>query len=500
MSSHVHIPENILASIWKERKFNKEIYTESGEKIEILETGGENKENGGPDFLNARVKIGNLTYVGDVEIDNTHSDWKSHGHNINKRFNKVILHAIVSNESNQNYVYTQDGRKINTICLAQFIDDTVIDSIRKSMVIEDEKKTNKVHCYKVSGFTDEQTKIDFLGELGVERFKKKCDKMIMRLRELVFIDSLKLKEPVTHYAFPKEIYNEKLSAEELNDKYIWEQLFYESIFEALGYSQNRQVMVKLTQAVPISFIGSLEIPANEFVDTLEALYFSVSGLIPDTAGLKDENTIAYARKISEHWVQMQDHYKGEKFDSTDWHFFKLRPQNFPTLRIAAGARLAKKILHEDLISSIMKKFYEIHNYTVLKNALRTLLIIKGEGYWKKHFMFDKCTSEDTHYFLGNTRADEIFINVILPFVYIYFDLFNKKKFADKTLAVYSSVVTETENSLINEVGEALHIESSIKKSVIYQGMIELFRNYCSRERCEECKIGVKVFNNPKDTN
>ena len=205
-------------------------------------------------------------------------------------------------------------------------------------------------------------------------------------------------------------------------------------------------------------------------------------------------------KISEHWVNTKSSYKGEKFEPTDWHFFKLRPQNFPTLRIAAGARLTKRILHDDLISSIMKKFYEIHNYTVLKNALRTLLIIKGDGYWKKHFMFDKCASEDTHYFLGNTRADEIFINVILPFVYIYFDLFNKKKFADKTLAVYASVVTETENSLINEVGEALHIESSIKKSVIYQGMIELFRNYCSRDRCEECKIGVKVFNNPKDAN
>jgi hypothetical protein len=115
-------------------------------------------------------------------------------------------------------------------------------------------------------------------------------------------------------------------------------------------------------------------------------------------------------------------------------------------------------------------------------------------------MFDKSASEDTHYFLGNTRADEIFINVILPFVYVYFDLFNKKKFADKTLSIYSSVVTETENSLINEVGEALHIESSIKKSVIYQGMIELFRNYCSKERCEECPIGAKVFNNPKETN
>jgi hypothetical protein len=500
MPSHVHIPENILVSIWKERKFNKDIYAESGEKIEILESGDENKENGGPDFLNARVKIGNLTYVGDVEIDNTHADWKSHGHSINKRFNKVVLHAIVSNESNQNYVYTQDGRKINTICFAQFIDNSVIESIRKSIVLEDEKKTNKIHCYKVSGFADEQTKIDFLAGLGIERFRKKCEKMVTRLRELIFIDSLKLKEPVTHYSFPKEIYEDKLSADNLNDKYIWEQLFYESIFEALGYSQNRQIMIKMTHALPISFIESLELPANEFIDAVESMFFSVSGLIPNTAELKDENTIAYIRKMSEQWVKIKDNYKGETFESTDWHFFKLRPQNFPTLRMAAGARLVKKILREDLISSIMKKFYEIHNYTVLKNALRTLLIIKGDGYWKKHFMFDKSASEDTHYFLGNTRADEIFINVILPFVYVYFDLFNKKKFADKTLSIYSSVVTETENSLINEVGEALHIESSIKKSVIYQGMIELFRNYCSKERCEECPIGAKVFNNPKETN
>ena len=500
MASNIHVPEKILTEIWKNRQFSQAIITESGEHIDVLEVGEENKENGGPDFLNAKIKIGNLTYIGDVEIDNTHHDWKNHGHSINRRFNKVILHAILSNESNQKYVFTQDGRKINTICFTQFLDDKHLDSIRKSIIVDTDKKTNKIHCYKVSAFADEQTKIDFLAELGLIRFRKKCEKMVNRLRELIFIDNLQVHEPDTHYAIPEEVYSNKLTIENLNNKHVWEQLFYEEVFEALGYSQNRQIFTKMAESVPITFLYSLQIPQDELIETVEALFFSVSGLIPDTNTLKDKETIAYVRKTMEIWLKYKDAYDGQTFDATEWHFFKLRPQNFPTIRIAAGARLVKRIMRDDLIPSIMKKFYEIHNFTVLKNSIRTLLITKGDGYWKKHFSFDKVSSEETHYFLGNTRADEIFINVVLPFVYLYFDLFNKKKFAEKTLSIYAEVTTETENSLVKEVADALHIESSLKKSIIYQGMIELFRNFCSKEKCEECMIGKKAFNNTIETN
>ena len=115
------IHEKFLYEIWKEKNFNTDLLTNNSEKIEIIDSGTENKDLSGPDFLNARVKIGNITYQGDIEIDSWHSDWKSHGHFLNKNYNKLILHVVLSKDRFQPYVYTRDGRKVPSICLTDFI-------------------------------------------------------------------------------------------------------------------------------------------------------------------------------------------------------------------------------------------------------------------------------------------------------------------------------------------------------------------------------------------
>ena len=111
MSEHLQIFEKFLYEIWKTQNFAKELTTKDGQPIEIIDPGTENKDSGGPDFRNARIKIGNITYTGDVEIDNNYSDWKSHGHNINKKYNSVILHAVLNDNSGKWFVVTSEGRK-----------------------------------------------------------------------------------------------------------------------------------------------------------------------------------------------------------------------------------------------------------------------------------------------------------------------------------------------------------------------------------------------------
>lgn len=493
--NHFHVPEEILVDIWKNQRFEKEIFTELGEKIEVIYVGDENKEHGGPDFTNARVKIGHMMYVGDIEIDNMHADWKNHGHNVNQRFNKVILHAIVNNESNQKIVYTQDGRRINTFCFAPHLSEKDLNTLKTALVIDDDKKTHKVHCFKVIDFANDQFKIDYLANLGLSRFKKKSEKLVHRLRELLYIQANHINEPELSYNIPEEVLNKPLTADELNQKQVWEQLFYEGLFEALGYSQNKTIMNKLAVSVPIQFLYSLNIPRQDATKILESIYFHVSGLIPNHTKITDGESLEYIAELKKEWLKYKQLYDGNYYSEIDWHFFKLRPQNFPTIRLAAGARLAQKLMYNDLISTILRKFTEIHNLFVLKNSVRSLFIVKGEGYWTKHYNFGKVSGDEIRYFLGNSRADEIFQNVVLPFVYVYFDLFNKRKLAEKTLQLFSEIDCDAENSLVKEVAESLHLENSWKKSVIYQGMIELFRSFCSKEKCAECVIGQKVFVN-----
>jgi len=195
-----------------------------------------------------------------------------------------------------------------------------------------------------------------------------------------------------------------------------------------------------------------------------------------------------------HWNSIKPFYDGKYMNETQWHFFRLRPQNFPTIRIAAGARIINEILHEDLIGVIAKKITEIQKLTVLINSLRSLFVIKSEGYWKNHYVFNQLAKNEIKYFVGATRADEIVINVILPFFAVYFEIFGNKILPKKIMKVYSIYEQKSENQIITDVGNALSLNEYINKTILSQGMIDLFRSYCSKGKCLECEIGKVAFN------
>jgi hypothetical protein len=289
------------------------------------------------------------------------------------------------------------------------------------------------------------------------------------------------------------VYQSPLEHSDLSKKHIWEQLFYEEMFEALGYSQNKNILLSLAQAVPLDNIREMNIPKKEFVTVLEAIYFKISGLVPGIDKLRDDATLAYVRSVEEIWQKYKIGYTGHHFNPVQWHFSRLRPQNFPTLRIAAGTRIVHSLLNGDLIPSLIKKITEIHTLSVLKNSVISLLVMKADGYWARHYSFGKQATEDLKYFLGKSRAEEALVNVVLPFMYIYFDLFGRKKVAQKVINLYSDISCDSDNGLVHEVAQALQLGKAWRKTVIAQGMIELFRQYCSKEKCDDCPIGKVVF-------
>ena len=493
MNSKEKIHEKFFADIWKLQNFEKEIKTLEGESIQILSAGEENKEHAGPDFCNARIKIGNITYVGDVEIDTWQNDWKNHGHLLNKRFNKVILHAIFSNDTNHTHVFTQNGRKIPSLVFGDYLSQSLSSTIRTAIQHDREGRTNKIPCTEISDELEVKEKLEFLELLGTERFKKKCEKIITRFKELIYLKENKDTEPLIHYALPKEYCDRKLSFAELNDRLIWEQIFYEMIFEALGYTKNKNIMLHLAQSVDLPFLR-IFIEHEDFRTKAEAALFAVGGLMPDVLNLKEENTSDYTRKLFNNWQQIKQLYDGKTFNETEWHFFQLRPQNFPTVRLAGGVVLVERLLKDSLISKIIKKINEIHKPKILIQVLRNMLVVKAEGYWKDHFVFDKPSNEELNYFVGSTRVEEILVNVIFPFVSVYFELFNKKYLSQKTFNAFSELYLTADNNLVKEISESLNLNNHWRRAVLNQGMLELFRNYCSRTRCKECKIGIKVFN------
>lgn len=485
--------EKFLYEIWKSQKFEHSPCTEEGEHIFVLDAGIENVDLPGPDFKNARIKIGNITYVGDIEIDGIHSDWKTHGHNLNKKYNKVILHAVLSNDSGHNYVYTQDGRKVQSVCISSFLEESLRDSLKKAILSERKKRINKMPCAFEDLNLTQQEKLDFLFDLGLERFKKKCERMFSRLKELSYLKSQNVKEPVIRYELTEDFYDKKFIPSDFDDVTLWEQLVYEGLFEALGYSKNKSIMHHLSQSANISFFKTFALGKNKLPE-IEAALFSIGGVIPDKPVSKDEDVLAYIARTKQLWDKIKVNYDGRIYDEEQWNYFKLRPQNFPTIRLAGGARILHNIINENLLGRIIKKFIEIKNEKVLTNSVRSQLIVKSDGFWKQHYMFKDKTDTEIKYFVGISRADEIFVNVILPFVSIYFEIFNKKDLHRKVINLYQSYVQVSHNNLVDEVANTLTLNEAWKRSILYHGMIELFRDYCSKDRCKECYIGKQVFN------
>ncbi len=409
MKTNPKIPEELIYKIWEDKRIDSSLTTADGLSIEIIDCGVRNTDEAGPDFRHARIKIGNITFTGDVEIDTLHSDWKAHGHNLNQRYNKVILHAVLSNDSSYPFVVTQSGRKVPTLSLDGYLSSSIKQNIQQDLKAIQSEEEIKMPCSQLNHNVDRREKLNYLKNLGLLRFRKKCEKNIERLKELVLLNELQIKEPKVFHDFYKEISTREYKQKDFELIELWQQLYYEQLFEALGYSKNKDIMLKLSKTVDIKFFKSI----SELNKTkIESILFHISGMFPDVIDIPNEETSEYMRNSLDIWTSIKDNYDSGFLNKNDWNFFKLRPQNFPTIRIAAGARLLEKIIIHEQFIRIINIFKQHSDVNKLITKLRNEIIIKGEGYWAGHYNFNKETKTKLNYFIGLGRADEIVINIL----------------------------------------------------------------------------------------
>lgn len=490
MTVNNKLPEDIIYKIWEEKRFDSPLITADGVPIDILDSGVRNKDEAGPDYQHSRIKIGNITFTGDVEIDTFHSDWKAHGHNLNQRYNKIILHVVLSNDSSYPFVVTQNGRKVPTLSIEPHLNSAIKDNINKDLIEISQSDKLKMPCAELNNQVPRRDKLFYVKNTGLLRFRKKCERDIERLKELILLKQLQIKEPKIYHDFHKELSTRTFNQADFEKKQIWEELLYEQIFEALGYSRNKDSMIKLSKYAELDFLTKIE---NVNAEKIESVLFHVSGLFPEVTDIAEEETSEYIRKCIDVWDSVKSFYDSGTINKNDWNFFKLRPQNFPTIRIAAGARILQKLLSLNLFNNLLKIFEHSSDVNKSINKIRNELIIKGEGYWAEHYNFNKPSKSKFNYFIGVGRADEIIVNIILPVFSVYFELNNQKEISKKVLDIFINYYQKESNHLVDQVNDILGFKNEKYRSVYYQGMIELFRNQCIKNKCLECEIGKKVF-------
>ncbi|HMS35279.1 MAG TPA: DUF2851 family protein [Ignavibacteria bacterium] len=449
--------EDFICRIWEDRSNYNDLKTLNDERVEVIEFGVKNYD-AGPDYKNARVKIEGIVYAGSIEIHRTVKDWYLHNHKGDNKYNDVILHVVFyEDESEENSVHpkVKKSRSIPTVILSEHLSRSVHEIWKE--IINNPSPAFKLPCYPENASVVHSVKTGWISYMGMERLKFKKDRIRSNL----------------------EVLNS-----DIRKKSYWEKILFRFICESLGYSKNKEQFLKLSEKIDPEYIRKRDFSLIE----IESMLFGLAGFLYDL-NFKDR----YIFELKTHWQKINSELKKEWMDKSEWNFFRLRPPNFPTLRIAYASGVLYDIIKRNLLKDIIGIF---ENGNKVKRELEERFSeIHVSEYWNHHYNFGRISSRETNS-IGKERIKDIIVNVILPLVYLYSEFFDKINLKKRVVFFYNE---EKQKSGGNEVIRVMEKQIDVKVRSISdeQGLIQLHNNYCVKGKCSECEIGKIVFSNEK---
>jgi hypothetical protein len=420
------IPEEFLQYVWENRLFFAEnLKTTNGEQLEILNVGRRNTDSG-PDFFNAKIKIDDTIWVGNIEIHKNASDWTKHNHQTDKAYNNVILHVV---ENSDQPIARNDAEEIATLIL-QYPGQLKINY------------QNLLDAKTWIACQNQFHKIDpIILQLGfnrlmIERLEDKTDEILTRLQQ------------------------------NSND---WNTTFYHVLARMFGFKVNAVPFELLAKSLPLEVLAK----HKSSLFQIEALLFGNSGLLNDQL-LGDD----YYINLRNEYSFLHKKYNLKGIDGHLWKFMRLRPGNFPTLRISQFAAL----IHRS--HGLFSKIIEIENLSELKGLFK----VQASGYWTTHYSFNKTSTRNSAKELGEISVDMIIINVVIPFLFVYGEKQNKEYLKNRALEFLEQLPSEINSIVENWAKLGVHSRSAFES----QALLQLKNKYCERKKCLNCQIGVKL--------
>lgn len=475
-----------LKELFKNRKFDSRLRTVFGKNVEIVQTGSVNSDTG-PDFRGALVKINGIMFRGDIELHRISSDWYAHNHHRDRNYNSVVLHVVYKHDGNAGCM-TEAGRNVETVELSRYL---MRDCDAFLSGLETEEGIVELRCAVDNRKLSVREKTEYLRLMGARRFMHKVGKFEERLKDIidenrpvVFEDKQKYFRDLSDL----RIEHRQFEDAELRTEIYWDQLLYEGIMEGLGYSKNTSAFRKLARNVSIGFLRE-----NCDVEEIEAALFGAANLLPEKTTGMDAESLEYCGRLLTAWEGLKKKFRREQVDRSEWLFFKLRPQNFPTLRIAGAGHLVREWLLKGSCSETMKAAAEVSD-RAFPDYWRRILAVPARAYWKKHYVFGTGASADIRMLIGAGRAEEIIINTVLPLTYLRGQIFGQQSISDQAKRVYEDHPAVTDNMVTLIMKENLFGGDNVLGTVeSQQGALHLYRNFCSERRCERCKIGKALY-------
>ncbi len=422
--------ETLLQYTWKHKIFPlSELTTDKGDIVEIIDPGLTNK-NAGPDFFNAKIKINGVLWVGNVEIHQYSSDWYRHQHCNDKIYDSVILHVA---ETIDHDITRTDGEPIPQLELKcpEFVKNNYQYLL---------KCDSYPPCHKIISAIPKIIIHSWMNALQTERLQQRT-----------------------------ELLNERVRRCNGN----WEDALFITLARNFGFGLNGDAFEHWANNIPLRAIDKHR---NDLFQ-IESFFFGMAGI------LDEEKNDEYFCKLKKEYAYLSRKFELKAIDSSLWKFLRLRPNNFPHVRIAQLAYIYYNS------QSMLSKILEAQSIRDIKE------ILKGgtSTYWLTHYTFAGTSASRTKT-LSNSTLELLIINTISTFLYAYGEHRGNEKYCERAVKLLEEIKPEY-NHIIRQWEQcglkAQHAGDS-------QALIQLKKEYCDKKKCLYCRIGYEYLKNKRE--
>ncbi len=480
--------EQALHRLWLQRHLPAELLrTSESQIVEVINPGDYNCD-GGPDFRRATLRLAGKIQQGDVELHLDANDWFGHNHHLDPKYNNVILHVALAGPNPPQKIVKENGVLVPQILLP--FDESYL----------------RINAATTSPPASESTSLSLL-ECPLSRTT--AEKIHATVRHVGLLRLVAKAE-----AFAEQVANTS-----------WDQAVYRGLAEAMGYDKNQEPFRRLADLLPVDLVfgelrNSREAPPALVLD---AILFGAAGFLsawPAPENIPDAEIAAFLAPRLKLWEPLQHALQIRPLRREAWQFFRLRPPNFPTRRLAGFSALLLKFYRDGLLEHLAGLFLSAAKVSLKQRTkaivaeLLNYFICPADDFWRTHYDFlstaaekgkkaarakyEKVTTAQTNYgdLVGRDRALDILVNIVLPALWHYGRQAGDAHLQNLVQEVYGSFPRLQENQITRAMRQQLSQQYPVSRTVAtsaltQQGLIHLQKLYCRPLRCEECLELIK---------
>lgn len=487
MAENIHVPETVLARIWEEQRFFPDcLYTTTGQPVQVIRPGRLNHDTG-PDFIDALIRIGDHTLEGAVELHLHLHDWEAHGHQHDPHYNRTVLHVVLWPPErptlSATIVSKANGEPVPTVFVHHVLNASLAELVQHFQDADQHKRDKRQQCQAQRAHLPGEQVLAAIAQLGQNR-------LYTRARR--FHEDFLGQQPDPHDS-------------------DFEQALYEALCEGLGYAANKAPFRELARRLPLHVIMTHlptvqgERPSDQ-LGWIQALLFGASGLLqplkhstesePEPeANLEND---AYLDQLTALWGMLAPTLDLKPMSPEAWQFFRLRPANFPTRRIAALSYLVL----DYTVQPVFAHYLELFNFcrrhpgqeTKQIRLFERTLQLAIAGYWQTRYRFGPPakTARDRQ-FIGPSRIRDIIVSAVFPAYLCYARVRGDAGLETDILRLYQRFPSPDwdhgTQTLAADVFAQHNIPAkNLKTAAVYQGLLHLSKTACSVPACTDCPL------------